>query len=289
MCRGGAVIRIAVPHPRHNFFLDDPTHVRAITPHTMQLFSKRNCEEWKRVGASNSPLALYAGVDESVRYTLPVSPLSIAERALDLVLAKNPKLKVVMLGGDHSNAWPAVAALARARGPRFGIVQIDAHTDLLAERLGVKYCFATWSYHANDLLGRHGKMVQVGIRASGRDQQHWESTQGVRQFWAEQIRDEPERALEQVLQAAKATQLPVYLSNDIDGTDDSVADACGTPEPAGLEPEWLEELIDRLGKEVGLAGADLMEVAPLLGADQGAKTLQLAARYARSSLNALLA
>jgi hypothetical protein len=67
VCRGGAVIRIAVPHPRHNFFLDDPTHVRAITPHTMQLFSKRNCEEWKRVGASNSPLALYAGVDFELR------------------------------------------------------------------------------------------------------------------------------------------------------------------------------------------------------------------------------
>lgn len=67
VCRNGALIRIAVPHPRHNFFLDDPTHVRAITPHTLQLFSKSNCEEWKRVGASNSPLAFYADVDFELR------------------------------------------------------------------------------------------------------------------------------------------------------------------------------------------------------------------------------
>ena len=63
VCRGGARIYIAVPHPRHDNFIDDPTHVRAITPMTLQLFSKRNCLEWKRLGAANSPLALYAGVD----------------------------------------------------------------------------------------------------------------------------------------------------------------------------------------------------------------------------------
>jgi SAM-dependent methyltransferase len=67
VCRGGALIRIAVPHPRHDNFIDDPTHVRAITPMTLQLFSKRNCLEWKRLGAANSPLALYAGVDFELR------------------------------------------------------------------------------------------------------------------------------------------------------------------------------------------------------------------------------
>jgi SAM-dependent methyltransferase len=67
VCRNGAQIRIAVPHPRHRFFTDDPTHVRPITPGTMQLFSKRNCEEWRRDGVSNSPLAFYADVDFELR------------------------------------------------------------------------------------------------------------------------------------------------------------------------------------------------------------------------------
>jgi arginase family enzyme len=231
--------------------------------------------------------ALYPDVPETRRGSLPVSPLSIATRALELVLSEAPQAKPFLLGGDHSCAWPAVKALSNL-GRSFCIVQPDAHTDLLAERLGVRMCFATWTFHANELLGRRGRVVQVGIRASRKPKEHWESTLNVRQFWADEILANPERALEDVLSAVRATGLPVYLSNDIDGTDDSVADACGTPEPGGLSVDWLLTLIERLGREVGLAGADLMEVAPLLAADRGQKTLQVAARYVRGSLEALL-
>ncbi len=232
--------------------------------------------------------ALYPDVPPLRRAALPVSPLSIATRALQLVLQEAPRAKPFILGGDHSCAWPAVKALSDL-GRRFCIVQPDAHTDLLAERLGVRMCFATWTYHANELLGRNGRVIQVGIRASGKPKEHWESTLGVRQFWADEILASPEQALDRVVSAVLATGLPVYLSNDIDGTDDSVADACGTPEPHGLPVDWLLTLIERLGREAGLAGADLMEVAPLLGANGGGETLRAAARYTRACLDALLA
>lgn len=232
--------------------------------------------------------ALYPDVPADRRASLPVSPLSIAARALQLVLEEAPLAKPFLLGGDHSCAWPAVKALADA-GRSFCIVQPDAHTDLLAERLGIHMCFATWTYHANELLGRNGRVIQVGIRASGKPREHWETMLGVRQFWAEQILTAPERALDEVVAAVKATGLPVYLSNDIDGTDASVADACGTPEPGGLTADWLLTLIAKLGREAGLVGADLMEVAPLLGANQGRETLRVAAGYVRASLDALLA
>lgn len=231
--------------------------------------------------------ALYSDVAVSRRATLPVAPLSIAERVLDLVLSAAPAAKPFLLGGDHSCAWPAVKALAN-HGRRFCIVQPDAHTDLLPERLGVRMCFATWTFHANELLGRGGRVIQVGIRASGRSKEHWESTLGVRQYWADEIRAAPDRMMTEVLEAVRAARLPVYLSNDIDGTDASVADACGTPEPDGLTEDWLCNLIERLGREVGLIGADIMEVAPQLGARQGESTLRVAAQYVRSSLTALL-
>jgi arginase family enzyme len=232
--------------------------------------------------------SLYPDVPPTRREALPVSPLSIAERALQLIIREVPGVKLCLLGGDHSCAWPAVKALYDG-GRHFCIVQPDAHTDLLPERLGVPMCFATWTFHANELVGKQGRVIQVGIRASGRTKQHWEQTLGVRQFWADEIRAAPAETLEAVLAAVRATGRPVYLSNDIDGTDAAVADACGTPEPDGLEREWLLELIRRLGTEVGLVGADLMEVAPLLGADGGSKTLALGADYVRASLDALLA
>lgn len=235
--------------------------------------------------------ALYPGVPEAERRLLPVSPLSIEERVLDLVFALNPHTKPFVLGGDHSVAWPVAAALHRARGGRpFAIVQPDAHTDLLEERLGVPYCFATWSHHANELIGRSGRLVQLGIRASRFDRAHWETRCGVRQFWPESYLSRPAEAADEVMAHLRSLQLDgVYLSNDIDGTDAAHAPSTGTPEPNGLDPEWLLALIDRLGREQRLIAADLVEVAPPLGsADEQRRTLALSARYVRASLDAML-
>jgi agmatinase len=239
---------------------------------------------------SASRRALYPGLPPAEAARLPVSPLSLAERALEVALSVNPRLAPVVLGGDHSCAWPAVRALARAR-PGLRVVQVDAHTDLLEERLGVRYCYGTWAFHANDLLGRGGRLVQVGIRASQRDQAHWEGTLGVRQFWAADVRADPARALDAILAQLKASGAgAVYFSNDVDGTDQAFADATGTPEPNGLAPGFVVELVRRLGREVGLAGGDLCEVAPSAARTPGGaeRTLAVSARYVRETLAAIL-
>lgn len=63
VCAPNAQIHITVPHPRHDNFIGDPTHVRIITPKLMELFSRANCDEWKRKGWSNTPFAHYLTVD----------------------------------------------------------------------------------------------------------------------------------------------------------------------------------------------------------------------------------
>lgn len=235
--------------------------------------------------------ALYPDVAEAERARLPVSPLSIAERALDLVFALNPTIAPFVLGGDHSTAWPVVSALFRARRDRWGIVQPDAHTDLLEHRLGVRYCFATWSFHANELFGRDGRLVQVGTRASRHDRGHWESSLNVRQLWAEECRRDPVGSIEAIVEHLTSRGVEaVYFSNDIDGTDEAHADATGTPEPGGLDPEFVVALIRALGERVGLLGGDVMEVAPPLRdkPDSTERTVALAVRYLRETIGAAL-
>jgi agmatinase len=234
--------------------------------------------------------ALYPDLSAAEAARLPVSPLSMAERVLDLVFSLAPAAKPLVLGGDHSVAWPVVAALHRAR-PGFGITQSDAHTDLLEERLGIRICFATWSFHANELLGRGGRLVQLGIRATRHDRGYWESTLGVRQFWAEECLARGEAVIDEVIAHFKKLGVRgVYFSNDIDGTDSAFADATGTPEPGGLTPDFVAALVRRLGAELGLVGGDLVEVAPVVACSPGGRerTLAVSARYLRETLLALL-
>lgn len=79
VCADGAKIAINVPHPRHDTFLNDPTHVRPITPDMLSLFDRDLNDHWAKTGAANSPLAHYTGVNfkvESAQATLDEAYLS---------------------------------------------------------------------------------------------------------------------------------------------------------------------------------------------------------------------
>lgn len=65
----GASIVINVPHPHHDDFINDPTHVRVVTPHLLSLFSRRLNDKWKAENLANSPLAHYTGVNFEVMTT----------------------------------------------------------------------------------------------------------------------------------------------------------------------------------------------------------------------------
>src|SRR5271156_6272741 len=66
VCLDGAKISIVVPHPRHDHFLTDPTHVRVITPDGLRMFSQTANRQWIAAGAANTPLGLYIGVDFAI-------------------------------------------------------------------------------------------------------------------------------------------------------------------------------------------------------------------------------
>lgn len=73
VCKPGATVTIVVPHPRHDDFLNDPTHVRPVTADSLGLFSKRLNQLWEKQGASNTPLGEYLDIDfdiSGVNYAL---------------------------------------------------------------------------------------------------------------------------------------------------------------------------------------------------------------------------
>ncbi len=233
--------------------------------------------------------------DSKDRDCLPVSPVGMASRVYRLLRAVNPELKILLLGGDHTVTWPAVEAILEGGAEKnrdVAIVHFDAHTDLLPERLGVKYCFATWAYHANELLGRGGRLLQIGIRISGKPKQHWEKECGVRQIWANEANAlSPDRLAESVVAHLNSIGVKrFYLSNDLDGTDAQWASATGTPEPGGLTPDHVLAVIHRLGSSgMKSLGADVVELAPGLSLSHEASRLSVetAVRYVRAELELL--
>lgn len=63
VCKDGAEIAIAVPHPRSDLYLNDPTHQRPIMPGTLVMFSRKACENLAEKKMYITPFWKILGVD----------------------------------------------------------------------------------------------------------------------------------------------------------------------------------------------------------------------------------
>jgi len=76
VCCHGAKIQIMVPHPRHDHFLWDPTHVRPILVEGLQMFDQALNRQWIANKWANTPLGVYLGVDFRIaKYQYVLDPL----------------------------------------------------------------------------------------------------------------------------------------------------------------------------------------------------------------------
>jgi agmatinase len=201
---------------------------------------------------------------------LPVSPLSMTERALADIYNQFPHAKIMGLGGDHSVSYPLVKTWAENQkklGKKFAMIHFDAHTDLLESRLGIDLCFGSWTFQTLKYFNQPSDVYQIGIRSSGRDRSHWEKTYGVQQFWAQQVHQSPQNIADLIVQDLLSKGIEnLYISFDIDALDEKFAGATGTPENAGLELHQCVSIIKHITQHFTLSGADLVEVAPYVNA-----------------------
>jgi agmatinase len=227
---------------------------------------------------------------------LPVSPLSIAERALQEIYRAHPAARILGVGGDHSVSYPLVKEWLASRRDlsTAAVLHFDAHTDLLERRLGIAHCFATWTRQILAHLESTEHIVQVGIRSSGRKKKFWKEETGVEQLWAAEVHKlGAEKTAQKIaLHYRRLGIEELYISFDIDALDIRYAAATGTPEAGGLLPSDCAAIIRVLAGEFKVSGADLMEVAPYVlpegvpARDQAA-SLSVAGDFARLLLEVL--
>lgn len=182
----------------------------------------------------------------------------------------------VMLGGEHSLSYPFVKA-CKNKYPELGFVVLDAHMDMREEFHGEKNSHACISRHVIDDLTQ--KYVSIGIRSGTREEYEYVSENKIKMFTAEDVYS---NGIEKIISEFRDyIKGPIYLSIDMDAIDPAYAPALGTPEPYGITPRDVRDLISCLAPQI--VGFDLVEIAPAY--DSGG-TAVLGAKLVRDFLAA---
>jgi agmatinase len=173
----------------------------------------------------------------------------------------------LVLGGDHTIAWPDAAGVAQHLGQgRISMIHFDAHAD-------------TGNIEFGSLIGhgqpmrrliesgalRGDRFLQMGLRGYWPEPETlgWMAEQGMRSYEMTEI---TARGLTECLTEAFGIATDdcdgVFLSVDIDVCDPGHAPGTGTPEPGGLTSRELLDSVRRICYELPVVGMDLVEVSP---------------------------
>jgi guanidinobutyrase len=193
-------------------------------------------------------------------YNLAAS-IGIIERFYDSVVQQG--VKPLSVGGDHTITLPILRALHRKHGP-MALIHVDAHADINDEMFGEKIAHGTIFRRAiEEGLVDAKRMYQIGLRGTGYSAEDfdWTRKHGGIVVQAEECWYRSLDPLMSEVRARIGSQVPTYLSFDIDGLDPSVAPGTGTPEAGGLTATQGLEII-RGAFGTNLIGADLVEVSP---------------------------
>ncbi|MGH2817816.1 MAG: agmatinase [Actinomycetota bacterium] len=195
----------------------------------------------------------------------------------------------VVLGGDHSIAYPDIAAVAAgAASGSLALVHLDAHADTATEIYGVEWSHGTPFRHLVDEGIVPGpRLVQVGLRGYWPEPTEfsWARQMGVRWHRMQEITERGvDAVVESVLDEIRDAER-LFLSVDIDVLDPAFAPGTGTPEPGGMTTRELLRIVRRVVLAHDLAGMEVVEVSPPY--DHAELTAMAAHRVVLEGLSAL--
>ena len=172
----------------------------------------------------------------------------------------------IIIGGDHSLAYPNIAGVADVYGKgNVGVIHFDAHYDG-SPLLGHLITHGAWVKRLINEGHVPGKnFIQVGLRGYYPDAGtfEWMRENNFRYHpMAEVERRGWDAVMEDVIKEAKEGPEYLYISFDIDTLDPAFVPGTGTPEPGGLTPREAFPLVRRLCAESNVIGFDLVELAP---------------------------
>ncbi|WYZ42151.1 hypothetical protein EsH8_V_001046 [Colletotrichum jinshuiense] len=206
------------------------------------------------------------------------------------------------LGGDHSVALGALRALQKAYDQPIAVLHFDAHLDTLHpgkypsswtsdEPSPSDFTHGTMFWVAGrEGLIRNGSSVHGGLRSrlAGDDYGDYvdDQEQGFLRIEADSIDDIGTQGIIDIIIRRIGTEVPVYLSVDIDVIDPGLAPGTGTPEPGGWTSRELIKILRGI-EGLNIVGADVVEVSPAFDG-RGEETALVAAQVVYEMLTSVI-
>ncbi|MEO5967315.1 MAG: agmatinase family protein [Ferruginibacter sp.] len=172
---------------------------------------------------------------------------------------------VGLLGGDHSTPFGFYKAIGEKFGD-FGILHIDAHSDLRKAYEGFNYSHASIMYNTMEEVASVKKLVQIGVRDFCEEElEYINNSEGkIVTLFDKDIKErlfEGESWKSIVDEIISLLPEKVYISFDVDGLDPKLCPNTGTPVHGGFEVEQIMYLFKKLMEsKKHFIGFDLIEV-----------------------------
>lgn len=208
-------------------------------------------------------------------------PFGAPDVALDMIESRASEIldagkMPFLLGGEHLVTLGSVRAVAK-RYHDLHILHFDAHADLREDYLGVKLSHACVLRRCHDILG-DGRIFQFGIRSGTRDERQFMKDGHVT---AELFSDV---TLAETVKKI-GSNVPVYLTVDLDVLDPSEFPGTGTQEAGGFKFAQLLGDLCQICKNLNVVALDNVELSPAL--DPTGRSTALACKLLREELLAL--
>ncbi|MEM2134234.1 MAG: agmatinase [Candidatus Jordarchaeaceae archaeon] len=158
--------------------------------------------------------------------------------------------KGIILGGEHTITLGAI----RGFGRDVGVIDFDAHMDLRSEYLDQKISHATLMRRA---VEEGVEILQIGVRSICKEEYEFISQKNCNYVTALEVEREGIKKAVDKIKEFQSRKDRIYLTIDMDVIDPAYAPDVGNPEPCGLTPTQLIDILENCDKVVGF---DVVEV-----------------------------
>jgi agmatinase len=214
-----------------------------------------------RSGMDLEDLALYDSGDLNVsldaKETLELTKLVVEDI---LAVGKMP----VALAGEHT-ATLGIAKGLGERAAKTAIVSFDAHLDLRTEFMGLTLSHTTFMQLISTQV-KPAKIIEVGTRSVCKEELAFAKKAKVDFLTSQQIIKQDSEQIVEELKKKLEQYENVYLTVDMDVLDPAYVPAVQNPEPEGISPTALLDIVCAICDK-RVIGFDLLEISPAY--DQG--------------------